>query len=159
MNRHVEELIKSCDACQHYKVTGKSQHHQMPLVSSLRDKEPFKRVYVDCAESLTINVRSDITKKLTGYKVHIFTMVDVATNWRELALIPTENSCSSPKQFNLCWLCCHPCPKTVGLDNGNEFMEEEFQEMLTSHRIKSCPKACKEPNHIINRQTSPPQEK
>ncbi|KAL7475178.1 hypothetical protein ACHAW6_001105, partial [Cyclotella cf. meneghiniana] len=72
-------------------------------------------------------------------------MVDAATNWPELALIPSANSRSCAKMFDLCWLCRYPRPNTVGHDNGNEFMGEEFQELLSSYGIKSRPTTVKNP--------------
>ncbi|KAL7474741.1 hypothetical protein ACHAW6_000700 [Cyclotella cf. meneghiniana] len=37
----VKKHIKTCDACQHHKITGKSHYGQLPLVTALRDKAPF----------------------------------------------------------------------------------------------------------------------
>ena len=145
MRRQVENHIKTCDACQRHKITGKGHYGQMPIVSSLRDKDPFEKVYVDCAGPWTVRVKNDVTHDLSDYKIHILTMVDAATNWPELALIPSANSRSCAKMFDLCWLCRYPRPNTVGHDNGNEFMGEEFQELLSSYGIKSCPTTVKNP--------------
>ena len=119
MRRQVENHIKTCDACQHHKITGKQQYGQMPLVSSLCDKDPFEKVHVDCAGPWTVRVKSDVTGEQSEFKLHILTMVDAATNWLELATIPTANSLSCAKQFDLCWLCRYPCLNTVGHNNGN----------------------------------------
>ena len=64
MHRQVENHIKICDACQRHKITGKGHYGQMPLVSSLRDKDPFEKVYIDCAGPWTVRVKNDITHKL-----------------------------------------------------------------------------------------------
>ena len=72
-------------------------------------------------------------------------MVDAATNWPELMLIPSANSLSCAKTFDLYWLCHYPHQNTVGHDNGNKFMGEEFQEFLSSYGIKSCPTTIKNP--------------
>ena len=126
MCREVENHIKTCDACQRHKIIGKGHYGQMPLVSSTRDKDTFKKVYVDCARQWTIHVKTVVRQELVDYKLHILTMVDVATNWPELMLIPSANSCSCTKMFDHCWLCCYPLPNTVGHDNGNKIMWEEF---------------------------------
>ncbi len=84
MCRQAENHIKTCDACQHHKIMGKGHYGQMPLVSSLRDKDPFERVYIDCARPWTVHIENDITQELSDYKVHILTMVDAATNWPNL---------------------------------------------------------------------------
>ncbi|KAL7474511.1 hypothetical protein ACHAW6_000485, partial [Cyclotella cf. meneghiniana] len=141
----IENHIKTCDACQHHKITGKGHYGQMPLVSSLREEDPFTKVYVDCAGLWTVRVKNDVTQELCDYKIHILTMVDVAKNWPELVLVPSAISCCCTKIFDLCWLCCYPRPNTVGHDNINEFMGEEFQELLSSYGIKSCPTTVKNP--------------
>ncbi len=111
----------------------------MPLVSALHNKDPFKKVHIDCTEPWTVWVKSDVTVELSQFKLHILTMVDAATNWLELATIPTANSRSCTKHVDLCWLCHYSCSNTVGPDNGNEFMGEEFQELLTCYNIESKP--------------------
>lgn len=126
----------------------------MPLVSALRDKDPFEKVHVDCTGPWTVHIKSDITGELSPYKIHILTMVDAAANWVELAMIPTANSRSCTKQFDLCWLCRYPCPNTVEHDNGNEFIGEEFQELLTSYDIKSSPTTVTKTQHNPSSNTS-----
>ncbi|KAL7482706.1 hypothetical protein ACHAW6_008362 [Cyclotella cf. meneghiniana] len=145
LRAQVEKHIRTCDACQRHKITGKGQYGQMPLVSALRHKDPFEKVHIDCAGPWTVCIKSDVTGELSQFKIHILTMVNAATNWVELAMIPTANSHSCTKQFDLCWLCRYPRPNTVGHDNGNEFMGEEFQELLTSYDIKSRPTTVKNP--------------
>ncbi len=112
----------------------------MPLVS-----DPFEKVYVDCTGLWTVHVKNEVTHELSDYKIHILAMVDAATNWPELSLIPSMNSRSYAKMFDLCWLCHYPHPNTVGHDNSNKFMGEEFQELLSSYGIKSHPTTVKNP--------------
>ena len=119
MYRKVKNHIKTCDACQHHKISGKGQYGQMPLVSPLRDKDPFEKVYIDCAGPWTVRIKNDVMQELSDYKIHILTIVDAVTNWPELALIPSANSRRCTKMFDLCWLCRYPHPNTVGHGNGN----------------------------------------
>ncbi len=39
----VEKHIKTCDACQHHKITGKLHYGQLPLVTALCDKTLLRR--------------------------------------------------------------------------------------------------------------------
>ncbi|KAL7484109.1 hypothetical protein ACHAW6_009750 [Cyclotella cf. meneghiniana] len=48
-------------------------------------------------------------------------------------------------QFNKQWLCCYPRPMECGHNNDNEFIGEEFQELLLSYDIKSKPTTVKNP--------------
>ena len=84
MCRQVENHIKICDACQCHKNMEKGHYGQMPLVSSLRDKDPFKKVYVDCTGPWTVHIKNDVTHKLSDYKIHILAMVDATTDWPDL---------------------------------------------------------------------------
>ena len=122
----------------------------MPLVSSLCDKDPFEKVHIDCTGPWTACVKYDVTKELSTFKIYILRMVDAATHWTKLALIPTANAHSCAKQFDLCWLCHYPHPHSVGHDNGTEFMEEQFQELLTSYGIKARLKTVKKSNGTVN---------
>lgn len=60
----VEEHMKSCDACQRHKITGKKHYSQMPMVSLLRDKDHSEKVFVDCARPSMVCIKSDITQEL-----------------------------------------------------------------------------------------------
>ena len=62
-----------------------------------------------------------------------------------MALIATANSKSLATQFDINWLCHYPRPTKVGHDNGNEFIGEEFQELLVSYDISSKPTTVKNP--------------
>lgn len=136
MRAQVEDYVKSCDECQRHKIVGKPKYGKLPLVPALRDKEPFEKVHVDCVGPWTVRVQDELDSDESPYKIHILTMVDACSNWCELALIPTANSKSVAAQFDANWLCRYPRPSEVGHDNGNEFMGEEFQELLISYDIK-----------------------
>lgn len=145
MRTQVEEHVKSCDECQRHKIVGKPSYGKLPLVPALRDKKPFEKVHVDCAGPWTVRVKDDLDSVESPYQIHILSMVDACSSWCELALIPTANSKSVAAQFDANWLCRYPRPSEVGHDNGNEFMGEEFQELLISYDIKSKPTTVKNP--------------
>jgi hypothetical protein len=145
MRTQVEEHVKSCDECQRHKIVGKPNYGKLPLVPALRDKEPFEKVHVNCAGPWTVRVKDDLDSVESPYQIHILSMVDACSSWCELALIPTANSKSVAAQFDANWLCRYPRPSEVGHDNGNEFMGEEFQELLISYDIKSKPTTVKNP--------------
>jgi hypothetical protein len=141
----VEAHIKSCDQCQRHKIVGKPQYGILPLVTPLRDKEPFEKVHVDCAGPWTVRIKNAVPHEIINYTIHVLTMVDACTGWPELALIPTANSRSCANKFDENWLCRYPRPSECGHDNGNEFVGEEFQELLTSYDITSRPTTIKNP--------------
>ena len=145
MRAQIEDHVKSCNECQRHKIVGKPNYGLLPLVPALCNKDPFKKVHVDCAGAWTVRIEEEIIKKEIEYKIHILLMVDACTNWCELALIPTANSKTCAAQFDTNWLCRYPRPTEVGHDNGKEFMGEEFQELLVSYDIESKPTTVKNP--------------
>ena len=100
---------------------------------------------MDCAGPWTIRVKNEITGETTEYKIHILSIVDIATNWPEFVLISTANSKEVAAGLDINWLCRYPKPAECGHDNGNEFMVFEFQDMLISYGIKSKPTTVKNP--------------
>ena len=100
---------------------------------------------VDCAGTWTIRVKNKINGKITEYKIHILSIVDVATNCPKFVPIVTANSKEVAKAFDFNWLRRYPKPAEWGHDNGNEFIGYKFQEILNSYWIKSKATTVKNP--------------
>ena len=65
--------------------------------------------------------------------------------WPEVARVANNKAWYIAKVFDNTWLCRYPRPKLVVFDNGNEFLGEEFQELLESYAIKGVPTMVKNP--------------
>jgi hypothetical protein len=66
LKRKVKEIIKSCDRCQKHRQSNKKRYGKVPLVSALRNKEPWECVHVDCICPFKIQVED------TNKRAHIF---------------------------------------------------------------------------------------
>lgn len=97
----------------------------------------FEKVHMDCDGSWTVCIQNDVTRELSDFKIHILTMVEMATNWQELSFIPTAKYCSCTKQFNLCWLCLFPCPNTVRHHNtSSNKLPKRMDDMVIVTALK-----------------------
>ena len=74
------------------KIVGKLNYGILPLVPALHNKKPFEKVQLNCAGPWIVRVKDESSTQDIEYEIHILTMVDVCTNWTELALIPTAKS-------------------------------------------------------------------
>ncbi len=82
LKKKVKEIVKSCGTYQRHKQSNKKLYGKLPLVSALRDKEPWECIHVDCIGPFKIQVE-DASKKAHILEIHCFTMVDSCTNWSE----------------------------------------------------------------------------
>ena len=57
------------------------------------------------------------------------TMIDPATGWIEIHMVPSAQSNLVAKKVELAWLSRYPLPDKVIMDRGNEFLAE-FREMI-----------------------------
>ena len=67
------------------------------------------------------------------------TIIDPASSWIKNHKIPDKQSVTCAEIFDRQWLCCYPRPQGCIHDNSTEFTGSEFQELLTSYRIKDKP--------------------
>ena len=91
--------------------------------------------------------------KIVMREIEALTMVDKATTWPEIALINTNSSKHVREIFDNEWLCRYPRPERVIHDNGNEFIGDEFQQMIKSYGMKAVDTSVKNPrgNAIVER--------
>jgi hypothetical protein len=135
LKRKVEEIIKSCGTCQRHKQSNKKLYGKLPLVSALRDKEPWECVHVDCISPFKIQVE-DANKRAHILEIHCLTMVNSCTSWSEATPLLNHSAKHAAKKFDKVWLCSKPRPLQVVHNNGTEFIGAEFQEMLSSYNIE-----------------------
>jgi len=66
----------------------------------------------------------------------ILTMVDTDTRWPELAVIPDRKGITVTTAFEAEWLNRYPRPAQIIHDQGQEFMDHHFKDMLARYGIK-----------------------
>jgi hypothetical protein len=62
-----------------------------------------------------------------------------ATGWPEFVAICNKTSYKIFMLFDGEWLCHFPRPARVTFDNRNEFLGQEYQELLSTYNIKAVP--------------------
>ena len=135
----LRQLIEEfkCDACQRYKVDGKS-YGQLPP----RDVRmaPWEQVDVDLIGPWTVQTG-------TGriYEFRALTGIDRVTNLSELIRIDNKTSSHVASKFDQSWLSRYPRPFSCVHDNGGEFTGWEFQAMLKDFGIKDVPTTSRNP--------------
>jgi transposase InsO family protein len=128
MSHAIEELVRTCDACQRFKKQKKKYGH-LP-VRPFRDVEPWEVVAVDLIGPYTVHTANRTLRLLA------LTIMDMATRWVEIAPIETKNADVVALAFDRTWLARYPRPREVIHDNGTEF-STEFLELLDSYGIQS----------------------
>ena len=65
------------------------------------------------------------------------TIVDLATSWIVITPLPNKGIETVTIAFGQQWLCKYPRPLQCIDENGTEFVDMEFQEMLASYGIQA----------------------
>ena len=144
--------VSRCLTCQKCKITGVKQYGKIPLPQkSEAEVAPWHTVHVDLIGPWA--VRFNMMGKIITKDIEALTMVDKATTWPEIIMIKNKTSKHVSELFDNEWLCRYPRPARVIHDNGNEFIGNEFKEMLSSYGVKSCDTSVKNPrgNAIVER--------
>jgi transposase InsO family protein len=129
------------------------KYGKIPLPTN-KNVAPWEVVHVDLIGPWTVSFNSTaIPGKSTTEHIQALTIMDKATGWPEFIAIRNKTSYHISILFDGEWLCCYPRPVKVIFDNGNEFLGQEFQELLQSYNITAVPTTVKNPrsNGIIER--------
>jgi hypothetical protein len=107
---------------------------------------PWEEVPVNLIGPWDVQYNSiKIPGKATIEKIQGLTIIDKATGWPEFIAIRNKTIYHIAILFDSEWLCCYPQPARVVYDNGNEFVGQEFQELLASYRIKAVSTTMRNP--------------
>jgi transposase InsO family protein len=136
LRTRIESVVKSCDACQRYKLPGRSYGELPPREAQL---VPWQEVAVDLIGPWSIEVHG---QDLTFFAL---SMIDTVTTLPELARLMNKKSAHVGLQFENTWLARYPRPIFVIHDQGTEFMGEGFQLVLTRHNIRGRATTVKNP--------------
>ncbi|MGH7974316.1 MAG: integrase catalytic domain-containing protein, partial [bacterium] len=140
MKKHVQH----CRQCQLLKKQRKKYGHLPPKKA---ENKPWHRLCVDLVGPYEVNTPSgkQVLKALT--------MIDPATSWFEIIEIPNKQAITVADLVDQQWSCRYPRPMKCEFDNGTEFVNNEFDELLQSYGIKPRPSTVKNPqaNSILER--------
>jgi Integrase zinc binding domain len=137
----IEEFVKSCDACQRFKLPGIARGELPPKALTAQH---WDEVSVDLIGPWTIKV----------YRVELqflaFTAVDTVTTIAEIIRIDGKTSAHVAMKFENEWLSRYPCPLRCIHNQGPEFTSLPFQHVLAVNGIKDVPTTVANPQSKCN---------
>jgi hypothetical protein len=149
----VEALVHKCEICQKCKITAVKKYGKLPLPANTY-LLPWEEVHVDLIGPWDVQYNSTtIPGKGTIKKIQALTIIDKATGWPEFVATRNKTSYHILLLFDSEWLCLYPRPARVVYDNGNEFVSQEFKELLESYGIHPVATTVRNPrsNGVIER--------
>ena len=136
LRTRIDEIVKACDACQRFKLTGKGYGKLPPREPPL---VPWEEIAVDLIGpwKIQINDRHIVFNALT--------VIDIATNLAELIRVMSKSAAHVGLQLENAWLSRYPSPVRIIYDQGPEFKGQGFQAVLRNHNIRKRPTTVKNP--------------
>ncbi|POM81556.1 Retrovirus Polyprotein [Phytophthora palmivora] len=126
MRRAVESYVRVCPMCQ----TWKRSPNQYGLLPEKRHgREPWSDIAVDEIGPYSYS------DEPSAPKLYALTMIDLTTNWIEIAPVKDQGAKAASLALDEFWFCRYPRPLRVIHDQGKEFVGKEFQEMLESYGV------------------------
>ena len=121
MHQDVAKYVANCTICKMQKRRDfRKNIAQIPQQCS-EEPRPWRAVAVDI---------------LVLDKQMILTMIDPDTRWPELIAIPDRKGITVTTAFETEWLNRYPRPVQIIHDQGTEFMDKHFQDVLSRYGIK-----------------------
>ena len=112
------------------------------------ESAPWEKLCVDLIGPYTI-----INAHRKEILIHAVTMIDPATSWFELKLIPNKTALEVANVVEQTWLTRYPWPQEITNDQGSEFMAEFADMIENDYQITKRPATTRNPqsNSIIER--------
>ena len=133
-------------------MTASKSYGKLP-VTTLNHISPWATVHTDMVRPWKVQFRLSKTEQILTKEIKELIIVDRATACPEFEAAKRFTSACITEHFDSGWLCRYPRPVTVIRDNGGEFTDNEFQELLQSYGIEAVPTTVKKPrvNSITER--------
>jgi hypothetical protein len=148
----VENFVKHCNTCQHYKAQRKKDGH-VPVLDKQQIANPWHSIAVDTIGPWIIPQSPHSLKSKEPTTLQALTIIDLSTHFMEIVALKNKESITIARSLDQVWLCRYPRPVDCLHDNGTEFISAEFQELLQSYGIRSKLTTVKNPqaNGILER--------
>ena len=134
INKNVRKYIANCTPCHREKAKVPAYPLQM---TEILDR-PFNKI--------TIDPVTECKTSSSGFK-HILTIIDHLTGWQKAFPIPENSADTIVFTFINQYLPVHLCPRYILSDNGTEFKNHLFDQVLKQESKEYFP------HHIILRVT------
>jgi hypothetical protein len=133
----VENFMKHCNTCQHYKAQRKKYGH-IPVPDKQQIANPWHSIAVNTIGPWIIPHSPHSSKSKEPMTLQALTIIeDSSTHFMEIVALKIKESITVTCSFDQVWLCHYPQPVDCLHDNGTEFVSAEFQELLQSYGIRS----------------------
>ena len=144
MEADIKRFCRTCDKCQRFKRT---RQHYGAIPKANPETKPWNGLCVDLIGPYSI------PRNIQNNQLSCLTMIDPATKWIEIARIFSKDAENVALTLDRTWFSRYPRPSYCLHDNGNEFLGNEFQELLRSYGIESKPTTVKNPqaNAVLER--------
>jgi hypothetical protein len=136
LHKQVENFVKHCNTCQHYKAQRK-KHGHVPTQDKQQIAKLWHSIAIDTIGPWIILQSPHSSKSKEPTTLQALAIIDLNTHFMEIAALKNKESITIACTFNQVWLCCYPRPVGCLHDNGTEFVSAEFQKLLQSYGIRS----------------------
>ena len=102
LRMRIESLVKSCDACQHFKLPGKGYGELPPSEAQLA---PWQEIAVDLIGPWSINVNE------VNLILNALSIINTVTNLAKLIRISSRSAAHVSLQLENTWLLHYPRPQ------------------------------------------------
>ena len=146
MRDHITNYVKICPLCQRNK---RKQKNYGLLPPKLAESTPWDKLCVDLIGPYTIR-----RKGQENLVCRAVTMIDPATGWFEIAEYNDKRAITVANIVEQEWFSRYPWPTQITFDRGNEFMGQDFRNMIKDdYGIKARPITVRNPqaNAIVER--------
>jgi hypothetical protein len=127
LDTQVENFVKHCNTCQHYKAQRKKYGH-VPIQDNQQIANPWHLIAVDTIGPWIIPQSPHSSKSKEPTTLQALTIIDLNTHFMEIAALKNKESITITHTFDQVD-CLH--------DNGTQFVSTKFQELLQSYGIRS----------------------
>jgi hypothetical protein len=144
----VENFVKHCNTCQHYKAQRKKYGH-IPIQDKQQITNPWHWIAIDTIGPWIIPQLPHLSNSKEPTTLQALTIIDLNTHFMEIAALKNKESITITCTFDQVWHCHYPHSVDCLHDNGTEFSSTEFQELLQSYGIRSKLTTIKKPQANI----------
>jgi hypothetical protein len=127
LDTQVENFVKHCNTCQHYKAQRKKYGH-VPIQDNQQIANPWHLIAFDTIGPWIIPQSPHSSKSKEPTTLQALTIIDLNTHFMEIAALKNKESITITHTFDQVD-CLH--------DNGTQFVSTKFQELLQSYGIRS----------------------
>jgi hypothetical protein len=121
----VENFVKHCNTCQHYKTQRKKYGH-VPVPNKQQIANPWHSIAVDTIGPWIIPQSSHSSKSKELTTLQALTIIDLSMHFVEIVALKNKERITIACSLNQVWLCRYPRLVDCVHDNGTEFISAKF---------------------------------